>query len=250
MSSVPATTDPTAPSSMSRLGRWCRDGLRLWRRAPFMLIALGFCCLMVEALLQQIPWAGVLISKVVVPMCVAGIWLGLDELQRGGRMRFSSLWAGWRHPRWIPLWVLSGLTGLLVSAFQFAGGWMVYGHDVVDAVVFGNAAAHPALLTRSFEYVLVLPGELPATLLLLATPLFLFRGASIAAAIRGSIRIVLAAPFAFGLLMLLGTALLALCLVNGWALFLLVLVLMPWSNAVGYAAWNDVATHPYPDARA
>lgn len=250
MSSIPATTVPTAPSSLSRLDRWCRDGLRLWRRAPFMLVLLGFCCLLVEALLQQIPWVGVLISKVVVPMCVAGIWLGLDELQRGGRLRFSSLWAGWRHPRWIALWILSGLTGLLVSGFQLAGGWMVYGHDVLDAVAFGHAAAHPALLTRNFEYVLLLPGELPAMLLLLATPLLLFRGASITGAIRGSIRIVLAAPLAFGLLTLLGTALLALCLVNGWALLLLVLALTPWSNAVAYATWNDVSAQPYPDARA
>ena len=250
MSSVPAATSPTLPSSISRLCLWCRDGLRLWWRAPFMLIVLGFCCLLVEALLQQIPWAGVLISKVVVPMCVAGIWLGLDEVQHGSRLRFSSLWAGWRHPRWIALWVLSGLIGLLVSGFQLAGGWMVYGHDVLDAVAFGHAAAHPALLTRNFEYVLLLPGELPAALLLLATPLFLFRRASITGAIRGSIRIVLAAPLAFGLLMLLGTALLALCLVNGWALLLLVLLLTPWSNAVGYAAWNDVAAWPDPDARA
>ena len=125
MSSIPATSVPIRPSPLSRLARWYGDAPRLWRRAPLMLVGLSLCCMLVEVLLQLIPWAGVPLSKVVVPMCMAGIWIGLDGVQHGARLRFSSLWAGWRHPRWIALWVQSAIIGLLVSGFQTACAGLV-----------------------------------------------------------------------------------------------------------------------------
>ena len=245
MSAIPVPTDP-APSSFttsipaSRVGIWLRDGLRLWKRCFFMLIALSICSLLIESLLQMIPWAGVVISKIVVPMCDAGIWVGLDATQRGGRLRFSSLWAGWRQSRWIGLWMLSAATGLFAFGFQTGCAWLAYRHGVIDAVVFGHPAAHRELMTRGFECALILPGIVSAVSLLFAIPLFIFRDATAATALGASIRIVLASPVPFVLLMLLQTALFALCFIGG-PMIALLLLLLPWGTALGYAVWNDVS---------
>lgn len=241
MSAIPITTASNAAVPASRAGRWLRDGLLLWRRAPFMLILLCLCTLLIEALLQLIPLFGVVVSKLVVPMCGAGIWIGLHAVQRGERLRFSSLWAGWRESRWVTLWLLSAIVGLAQFGFQVASAWLAYGYGAIDAVVFGHMAAHPELMSRSFEWTLLLPGVLPGIMLVLVAPLFLFRGASIIGAIRGSVHVVMASPLAFGLLMVLQTALFALCFATAWTMLLL-LLLLPWSAALSYAVWNDL-TH-------
>ncbi len=247
MSSVPAIRAAGA-STLPRVLAWCVDALRLWRRAPLMLVALGVAMLVIEALLQQVPLAGMALSKLVVGMIGSGIWLGLDDLRQGQRLRLSCLWRAWRHPRLPALLLLNVALAVLVNGVQLAIASLVYGHGALDAVVAGHMAAHPELATRAFVYTLILPGMLPSTLTTFALPLFLFRGAAIGAALADSLRLVALAPFAFALVALLQTLLLAASLYGGLSMLLLLLV-MPWSAALGFAIWMDVDAHAAPRVR-
>ncbi|MEO6967800.1 MAG: hypothetical protein ABI132_04995 [Rhodanobacteraceae bacterium] len=61
---------------------WCTNGVRLWRRASFMLILFTLVTLAVEAVLQRVPMAGVVLSKIIVPVVDAGVLLGLNDLAK------------------------------------------------------------------------------------------------------------------------------------------------------------------------
>ena len=245
MSAVASAPEVAYRSPVSRTLSWYRDAFGLWRRAPLRLVALTLACLLAEALLQLVPWAGVVVSKAVVPMLLAGIWIGLDGLhQRGEPLRLACLWDGWRQPRWPALWALAAFAGLAVFGVQLGCAVLVFGPAAIDAVLFGHLAQHPQLQTRSAEYVLLLPGLFPATLLSLALPLFLFHGCRPLAAVAGSVRRVLRHPLAFFLAMLPQLLLFALALSSAWFLPLL-LVLQPLGTVVSFAAWSDPAIqHP------
>ena len=231
--SIAATHAPdNLPSPLMRALHWYGEAFRLWRRAPLMLVVLCPVSLMVEGLLQLLPEAGVLVSKMVVPMVGAGLWLGMDRLQRGQRLRFACLWAGWRQPRWMALWALGASVGLVVFGFQLGCTAAWFGQGAIDAVLFGHLAAHPELQKHLFQYALLLPGLLPSTLLIFAMPLFLFRRASYLQALTGSMRLVSGLPMTITLAMLPQLALFALALSGPWALPLL-LVLPPIGTLVG-----------------
>ena len=243
MSTAASSVSLPPPSSLARAAVWYREGFRLWRRAPFRLVGLSLACMVAEVLLQLVPLAGTVLSKAVVPMLAVGVWIGLDRLARGEPLRFACLLSGWRHPRWPALWGLSAAVGLIVFAVQVAAAAAVYGPAVWDAVVLGHLLHHPALQTRRLEFVLLLPGLVPATLLTLAPPLFLFRGEGVLAALAGSLRRVAAHAVAFTLALLPQLVLFAVALSSPWAMPLL-LLLMPLGTLLAYAAWRDLAGAP------
>jgi hypothetical protein len=228
-------------NALARALRWSVEGLRWWRRAPWMLLWLCLLQLLVEAVLQLIPWAGVTLSKLVVPLLVMGILLGLDDMAEGKRLRLACLAGCLRRGRFLPALGLAACWGLMVFGLQQLVAYMVYGPAAIDAVLFGHMAAHRELANLRFTRTLILPGVLFSTLLLPAPFLRLFRGLPPGPAIRDSVRIVLtnAAPFAwFALLNLL---LFALLFATPWAMAL-ILLLAPWLLATSYAIWRDVGS--------
>lgn len=239
MSTAVPSVSIVSPSPLVRAAGWYRDAFRLWRRAPFRLIALSVACLIAEALLQLVPLVGTVLSKAVVPMLGAGIWLGLDRLQRGEPLRFACLWSGWREPRWPALWGLAATVGLVVFGVQVAVAAVAFGPAVWDGIVLGHLARHPALQSRSLELVLMLPGLIPATLLTLAPPLFLFRGDRALAALAGSLRVVTRQAAAFTVALVPQLVLFAAALSSPWLLPLL-LLLLPLGTLLGFAAWRDL----------
>lgn len=241
MSAVPDSLPAFSTLPASRGWRWCIDGLRLWRRAPFKLLVLCLVQLLVESLLQLIPWVGVSLSKLVVPMLLMGILLGLDELARGGRLRWSCLLDAPRRRRFLPLLALAAMWGLGVFAVQQGVAWAVYGWPALDAVWLGHVMAHRALMTMTFERVLLIPGVLPSVLLLLAPCLFLFDGLSPWQSVCASVRTVLHFAAPFGVFLLVNLAVFALLLAAHWT-FALVLLIAPWSTACTYAVWRDLRT--------
>lgn len=242
------TENLPATSSTRAFGRalhWSVEGLRWWRRAPWMLLLLCLIQLLVETLLQLIPWAGVALSKLVVPLLVMGILLGLENVAQGGRLRLVCLFGCMRRGRFLPALGLAALWGFTVFGFQQLCAWLAYGWPALDAVLFGHMTAHPELASLRFERMLIIPGLLPLTLLMLAPFLLLFRGASPWQAVLGSVRLVLsnAAPFAWFLL--LNALLFALVFASSWTQLLL-LLLGPWSIAASYAVWRDISTSLLP----
>jgi len=219
--------------------RWCAQAFHLWMRAPFKLFLLCLVQIVVEAMLQLIPLAGMTLSKVVVPVLVMGILLGLDALAQGRGLRWSCLWGAVRGGRWRATLGLAALWGLGVFAVQQGVAWLVYGWPAVDAIWLGHELAHRELMTMNFQRVLILPGVVPGVLLLLAPCRLLFRGRTPWQAVRDSVRMLLRMPAACLLFLLLNVASLVLVLATHWA-FLLILVYMPWSVACTYAVWRDL----------
>ena len=236
--SLPATKPMPA---LARALHWSMEGLRWWRRAPWMLLWLCLLQLLAEAVLQLIPWIGVTLSKLVVPLLLMGIFLGLDGLAAGKRLRLACLADCLRRGRFLPALGLAAWWGFLVFGAPQLIVYLTYGPAAVDAVLFGHMAAHPELASLQFTRTLILPGVLFCTLLLPAPFLLLFRGVPPWRAVCGGVRLVFAhaAPFAwFALLYLL---LFALLFATPWT-FALVLLLAPWSAATNYAIWRDVGS--------
>lgn len=169
MSAFPGNHSLVAPLTAARAFRWCADALRLWGRASFKLWVLCLAQFVIESALQLlVPWAGMVLSKIIVPMLLMGILLGLHELSHDQRMRWSCLFAAFRRRRLGQTLLLAALVGLITFAVQQLVAWVVYGWPAVDATLFGHAMAHRQLLTPAFERILILPGVLPSILLLLA----------------------------------------------------------------------------------
>lgn len=246
MSALPGNHSLVAPIPAIRAFRWCADALQLWRRAPFKLWTLCLAQFVIENALQMfVPWAGVILSKIIVPMLIMGMLLGLDDLSHDRTMHWSCLLAAFRRRRLGQTLLIAALVGLSVFALQQLVAWAVYGWPAVDAVLFGHAMAHRQLLTPAFERTLILPGILPSILLLLAPCLFLFDGSTPWQSIRQSVSIALRHALPFGVLILVNLALLALVFVNPWT-FVLVLFFLPWSVALTYSVWRDMRNHTPP----
>ena len=239
MSAVPENF-PAGTMPARQALRWCLDGLRLWRRAPFKLFVLCALQMLAEGLLQLIPWVGVTLSKLVVPLLLMGILLGLDELARGGRLRWMCLLDGVRQRPWRPALALAAMWGLSVLVVQQGVAWLAYGWLAVDAVLFGHASVHPALRTLAFTRTLLLPGVPPSILLLLAPCLFLFDRRSPWRSMVGSVRTVLRHAEVFGVLLLVNLALFVLLLSTGWTMLVLLPLVGPWSVASTYAVWSGL----------
>jgi len=237
----------TLPAA-SRALLWSMTGLQLWRRAPFKLFLLCMVQLLVEGLLQCIPWVGVALSKLMVPLLAMGVLMGLHELAQGRPLRGSCLLDCLHGPRFTACLGIASLWGFAVFGVLQGSAWLVYGWPAVDAVLLGHALAHRELMSLAFDRVLMLPGMVPWVLLLLAPSLLLFRGLGLWSSIRDSMRLVWRSAPAFGVFLLLNLAFFALIFSMHWT-FILVLIYLPWSIASTYAVWSDMS-HAVPVASA
>jgi uncharacterized membrane protein len=68
---------------------WYAEAMRLWKRAPFTLCMLGFLSLASELVLQLVPDAGMLASKVLAPIVTCGLYIATHALATGGRARVT-----------------------------------------------------------------------------------------------------------------------------------------------------------------
>lgn len=227
----------------ARAWRWYIDGLRRWQRHFLRLALLSLAPLLLEGGLQMIPGAGVMLSKVLVPMFGFGVLLGLADAERSGTLPWSSLWSAWaRDDRWRALG-LAASSGLIVFGVQQLVVAAIYGWPAVDAVLLGHMQAHPALLNRSFNLLLILPGIPLAVLLMLAPMLLLFRHASPWMAIRRSLAIVCRNPAPFALYAALQLSMMVGVLRIPFGLLAL-LLWVPWMTASSYVIWEDVRVLP------
>ncbi len=227
-----ATTAPASVPARHALD-WLGQGWRLLWRAPLRLILLSLAPFVAEFLLQLIPGAGIVASKLIVPIVQAGVWVGLDGMFHGRPLRVACLGEGFRRERLAPLAGLS-LWFLIVFATQLLVVAAVFGPEVSGALLLGHVhreLAGPAIL------LVVLPGLVPGTFVMLSTPLVLFDHLGPTRAVARSVRLVLASPAAFALFTLLTGIMLGLALL---ARAVPLLVLAPWFLTSSYAAYRDL----------
>ena len=200
--------------------------------------------LTVEGLLQLVPEVGISLSKVLAPMVGAGILLGVDQLVRAGKLPWRCVFAGFACKRRQGLFLVTAVTSLAVFATQVAvASWAYGGNSVFDAVVLGHMHAHPALLTHVFTEVLILPGLVPATLLSLVVPFFLFEDLGVLSSLGQGIRRLLAVWPLFAAFLIMNVRVFAVALSGGPGLLLL-LAVVPMSTLFTYVAYRAIAGKP------
>lgn len=237
MAAVLECSTDTAP--VSRVAYWCLEGLRLWRRYPLRLFLLSLAPMVLEALLQLVPFAGVALSKVFPLLLSIGVLQGLVDAGSTGQLRWSSPFRSWQHSyRWRALG-LALLCGPLVFGVQQLVVAAIYGWPAVDAALLGHISAHPEFANRTFACLLILPGVPVAIALGLAPMFVMFRNATPWQAVRRSITAVLRSPAAFS--MYAGIQLLiTVCMLLVPFGLLLLLPLLPWMTACWYVIWTDL----------
>ena len=236
----PDVTPHVAPRPISTRSAisWWASGFALLRRAPIRLSIVCLLPLLVEGLVQLIPLVGTPISKIVVPLVGNGILVVFDRFWTTGNVEWRGLlwsFAAKNRARALQLALISAS----VFVMQILVATSVYGLAVFDAVVLGHGHAHPELAGRTFVLVLILPGLLPATLLLFAGPLVVLRGRRPVEAVISSIRLLLSSPGALAFTCCTMVAMITVSLLWGYSVFLL-LVFFPWMGATGYMAYRDV----------
>ncbi len=203
-----------------------------------MLILLTLVTLAVEAVLQRVPMAGIVLSKIIVPVVDAGVLLGINDLANGGGLRFGCLLGAFqrRYWRFLPMVVACSLIVLLTQA---AIATLFFGSGAADYVLMDHA--HPELAGRDFLLTTILSGLLPVAMLALVVPLMLLNGVSPGRAFVSGISRVFVAWLSCGIFMLITIIALALALCASWTQILLLFVL-PWSSASGYVSYRDLVT--------
>lgn len=244
MPTLPSTFPITTPMPASRGLHWCVEGLRLWRRAPFKLFTLCLFTLIVEVVIQRIPWVGSwTLSVILLPLITYGILLGMDELAHGKQLRWFCVLDVFQRRDFARALALAAICGLCTTGIMQLAAWLVYGWPAVDAVWLGHRFAHIAMITTAFERVFQLPGLVPMVVLLLAPPVLLFDGLPPWRAIVVSVRTAWRYAASFGVFLLVVVCLYLLMTSVTRPLpwtWLLMLSIHPWLLACTYAIWHDL----------
>jgi hypothetical protein len=214
------------------LSTWLVDAWRLFRRAPLRMFLLSLLPLVVEALIQLVPEAGVVASKLLTPLASAWVLALVHHKARDGIFapaRASSVW-------------VSRLVSLLAVALASA---TVFAFQLLVATALGSVEQAFALASGDFgklafgrvELALILAsGMLPGSLLMFLMPRVLLDGKGVGTALGESVSCVLRywRPVAIISLLMAGMAAASL-----WSPAVL-LVFVPLFTLIGYSSYRDV----------
>ncbi|WP_024891808.1 hypothetical protein [Luteimonas huabeiensis] len=227
---------PASPSTAD-LGRWLRRGWTLLRAAPLRGCLLALSPILLEALAQAVPVAGIALSKLLVPLASAWVLALLHQRATCGQWRVRD--AGRQWWRRLPaLAMLAVAMAALVFGFQMLVLMAIAGADQAWAVAVGDVGA--VRLDRWQVAGMLVSGMLPALVLLFVPGQVLFSGRSVTAAFGDGMRALV--RYRVPALGLVASAAPVLALVVWWPP-VLVLYLPLWLY-VSYAAWKDVFARP------
>jgi hypothetical protein len=196
---------------------------------------------LLEFVTQLLPVAGMLLSKILVSLLGVGVYAVLDGLSRTGRLSWRGLVWGFSARNLVSALQLA-LILLCIFAVDLLVAFSVYGFAGIDVALWGRAAEHPELMNGIFSLVLILPGVIPATLLMFAAPLVVLDGVRPLHATALGIRWFLSTPWAFVVTCAVSAVLLAVSLIIGFGLLLLAAI--PWMSITAYIAFRDVFHGP------
>jgi len=212
--------------------QWMACAWRLFRSTPLRLMGLALLPVMAEVIMQLIPVAGIVVSKVLTPLVFAWVLAMVDSKARIDA--FAPGLAGGRvGRRWVRLLALA-LVMLSVFLLQLLISALIGGWDQALALATGDMAA--LRLSRGDMAWILASGVLPGALLMFAMPRVLLDDTGVEQALRDSIQqsgihwrpmlclMVLSAGMVFAL---------------PWAPWLLLLFL-PVALYVPYAAYRHV----------
>lgn len=211
---------------------WIVGGWRMYLRAPVRIFLIAVLPILAEGMLQLLPVAGIVASKLVTPLVFAWVLAMLhakfEDAQFAPRAMATAC-AGRRGPL-----VGVALLSLAVFALQLAVTWAIGGADQATALALGQVAALE--LTKPQLALIFASGTIPGVALMFVLPRILFDGRGILDAMVDNAKAVRIHWKALVVVWLVSAAAVASVL---WFPLLLLLIL-PFSLCVGYASYRDV----------
>ncbi len=226
------TTRQQAPVSWTRIGHWLVGAGRILRHAPARLLLLPFLPLMIELLVQQVPVWGVLLSKLYVP--IVGAWL---LLMVHGRVQGEGF-APWRRLVQLIQRRHAVVTLALIGVGAFGVQCLVASALAGPSAAIGLASNDPlavAALGRSGLAITLASGAVPMSVLFFVCPHLILSGRGVGASIREGLAKLRAWWPPVLVIMVISAVLLMAVL---WQPAIL-LIMVPLSFLVGYAAYRD-----------
>jgi hypothetical protein len=208
---------------------WYVEAMRLWKRAPFTLCALGFFSLASEFALQLIPDAGMLASKVLAPLVTCGMFIAAHSLATGGRAHVTDALRPFAASA-------AAIAAIVVSSLAVFAAEALAAYVAADVNLLRAGASDAgmdvtAVLLMFAVGVLV---SLPFTLVALCA---LLDGAGFASSFRASFAAFTRNVPAF---LLYGVLSYALLLIGIATVGLGLIVVLPLWATSSYAAWRDL----------
>lgn len=222
----------TSDIAAGRLWSWGKYAWCLFRSAPLRSMGLALLPIILEAIVQLIPAAGIVLSKLLAPLMAS--WVLAMVHQRASMGIFAPKHAGRLWLARLRQLLLLSLVSAGVFAFQLVAGLLIAGQDQTIALASGNVAS--LHLSRIQMASILVSGLVPATLLAFASPLVLLSGLSVGYAMRESVFAVLRYWRPMLAYALASAVLLAGMLWQVWVL----LFYLPIALYVGYAAYRDI----------
>ena len=220
-----------SPSSMPALA-WLGLAFRLWTRAPLRLSGVAFTPVVLEGLVQMVPFGGVVASKLVVTIATGWALLVADAIARTGAgepfRQVRTLASGCRGV------FGAALLGLAVFAFQLAVCGLVAGPSQAAMLATGQ---HQAIdMTGETLGWIFASGLLPGALLMFVIPFVVLEGRPPREAIRASV----GTAITYWQPVALFTTLQLVMVVHVPRLPALLLVLLPFGLCSMYALYRTV----------
>lgn len=214
------------------LAAWTLGAWHLFRAAPLRILALSLLPIVVEAVVQLVPHAGIGASKLLTPFASAWVLMMLDRKARSGRFSPAAAGRAWA----------ARLPQLLLLSLVMAG---VFVAQLLVAAAIGGSAQAMALGSGDMAAIRLGHAELAAILasgaviglpLMFAGPRVVLDSVGVLDAITQSIRAVCRHWRPAALL----TGALAVAIGALVSAPLLLLVVLPAGLCIGYASYRDV----------
>lgn len=223
---------PHQPWPARRFLTWCAQAWRMFRTAPLRWMALCLCPMLIEAVLQAgIPVAGVVLSKLLVPMVSVWWWVTTDQRARSGRFAL-----GQALRRTLALrgaLILVALMSACVFVMQVLLAWGLAGGTAARMLMTADPGVAQAFSRAQVACVLG-SGAIPAMLLFFTVPRMVLDGLPAGRALRENLRLLRTGWRPLAVSLLVSCALVVGFVYQPW-LLLLVLPL----GYVGYWAYRD-----------
>ena len=218
---------------------WLAEGWRLFRRAPFVWIAISVVIALGVLLLAWIPVVGQLATTLLIIQFAGGLMLGCRALDRGEELTLGHLIAGMKS-HVSPLMVigalyLAALFVLIVAVSLITGGAVLA--VLKDGANTGSAVGSVILALLASAVIIVPLGMATWFAPALVTLSGVDPVDAMKISFRGCLRNVLA-MLVYGILCLILALLASIPAGLGW------LVLLPVLTASVYAGYQDIFLHP------
>jgi uncharacterized membrane protein len=219
---------------------WFGGGWRIFMRNPGLWIVFGLALIVTTVVLTLVPFVGPLALALLTPVLTAGLLHAAREAEAGRPLEATHVFQGFKEKdKLTPLLSLGGIAvaaGIItmVIVIVFIGGSMMAAMQHERFSAHAPAIGFGALI----GLVLALTVQTVALMALLyATPLVMFRGTAVGAALRSSFRACLRnwlPLLVFGILYFVVAALASVPFLLGWIL------LLPMSVAMLYCSYRDL----------